>query len=86
MPGNTSELQSQLVKTYQQQVHATRVRQLQGLLFRRFGLASSCETLRRHYASYVRPRLEYAAPLWDPYTQMDIAHIDQFRDLLVGFA
>ena len=42
-----------------------------------FGSASSCETLRRFYVSYVRPHLEYADPLWDPSTHRRTLHTVQ---------
>ena len=52
---------------------------LLGLIFRRFGSACSCETLRKLYISYVRPQLEYAASLWDPHIQSDISHIESVQ-------
>ena len=59
----TSELQSQLVKTYQQQVYVTRLGDCRVCCSEDLAQpSSSCETLRSLYVSYVRPHLEYAAP------------------------
>ena len=44
-----------------------------GLIFRRFYAHSSSESLKQLYKSFVRPHLEYAAPVWDPHC---ITHIN----------
>ena len=63
-----------------------KARRLLGLIFRRFGSTSSCETLRKLYISYVRPHLEYAAPLWDLIYSLMFPALNQFRDLLTKSA
>ena len=37
-----------------------------GMIYRKFYQNSSRETLLNLYISLIRPRLEYAAPVWDP--------------------
>ena len=51
------------------------------LMFTRFGSTNSCVTLRKLYISYmyVRPHLEYAAPLRDPHMWSDISHIESVQ-------
>ena len=53
-------------------VTCTKAKQVLGLLYRQFYNHASPETLKQLYLSLVRPHLEYAAPLWSPYTQKDI--------------
>ena len=50
----------------------SKARKILDLLYRHFYNHSSSESLRQLYLSLVRPHLEYAAQLWDPYTQIDI--------------
>ena len=40
-----------------------------GVIYRKFYRHSSSETLLQLYMSFIRPRLEYAAPVWDPNLQ-----------------
>ena len=56
-----------------------KARRLLGLIFRRFVSVGSCETLRKHYISYIRPHLEYVGSLWDPYVQSDISRIESVQ-------
>ena len=53
--------------------HVTRVcknaRQQVGILYRKFYGHCNSSTLKQLYLSYVRPHLEYAAPVWDPHQQ-----------------
>ena len=37
------------------------------MLYRRFYKHSSSATMQQLYLSYIRPQLEYAAPVWDPH-------------------
>ena len=50
-----------------------------GLLYRHFYNHSSSETLQQLYLSLVRPHLEYAAQLWDPYIQNDIDKLESVQ-------
>ena len=43
-----------------------------GLIYRQFYNHSSPSTVKQLYLSLVRPHLEYACQLWDPYTQNDV--------------
>ena len=47
-----------------------------GLLYRHFYINSSPDTIRLLYLILVRPQLEYAAQLWDPYTHRDIYRLE----------
>ena len=40
--------------------------------YRKFYQWSEPRTLRQLYVSLIRPHLEYAAPVWDPYLSKDI--------------
>ena len=42
-------------------------RKLVGLLYRQFYLNADSDTLRQFYLSCIRPHLEYACTVWDPY-------------------
>ena len=53
-----------------------KARQQIGILYRRFYGHSNSATLLQLYLSYVRPHLEYAAPVWDPHQQ---GHIDSLE-------
>ncbi len=46
-----------------------KVRQHTGILYRKFYGHSNSLTLQQIYLSYVRPHLEYAAPVWVPHQQ-----------------
>ena len=56
-----------------------KARRLLGLLYRRFYQQSQPETLLRLYTSLVRPHLEYASPVWSPYTIKDIALLENVQ-------
>ena len=45
--------------------------------YRRFYGHSDVATLHQLYVSLVRPHLEYAAPVWSPYLQKDIAMLEK---------
>ena len=48
-----------------------KTRKLLGLLYRRFYFCSA-PALLTLYTSFIRPHLEYASPVWDPYLRKDI--------------
>ena len=48
-------------------------------MLRQFYNHACPETLKQLYLSLVRPHLEYAAPLWSPYTQKDINSIENVQ-------
>ena len=50
-----------------------------GLLYRQFYKWSSPATLSRHYVSLVRPHLEHAAPVWNPYLAKDINSLESVQ-------
>ena len=50
----------------------SKARKLLGLLYRQFHNHATPSTIKQLYLSLVRPHLEYAAPLWDPYLQNDV--------------
>ena len=54
----------------------SRARRVLGLLYRQFYRNSSSATLKLLYLSLVRPHLEYASQLWDPYTQNDMDKLE----------
>ena len=56
-----------------------KARRLLGLLYRRFYQQSQPETLLRLYISLVRPHLEYASPVWSPYTIKDIMLLENIQ-------
>ena len=47
----------------------SKARKVLGLLYRRFYNNASKDTLLQLYLSLVRPHLEYASPVWNPYMQ-----------------
>ena len=49
-----------------------KAKQILGLIYRQFYNHSSPSTVKQLYLSLVRPHLEYACQLWDPYTQNDV--------------
>ena len=46
----------------------TKAKKLLGLLYRRFYKSAGSDTLLKLYTMQIRPHLEYAAPVWDPFT------------------
>ena len=57
----------------------TKAKQILGMLYRQFYNNSSPETLKQLYLSLVRPHLEYACQLWDPYTHHDINQLESVQ-------
>ena len=49
----------------------SKTRRLVGLLFRQYYHYADTNVLKKLYVSLVRPHLEYAVPIWDPYTAKD---------------
>ena len=54
----------------------SKARKIIRLLFRRFYNDGNPATLKQLYISLVRPHLEYAAQVWDPYLQGDIDRLE----------
>ena len=50
----------------------TKAQQILGLLYRQLYNNGDPATLRQLYISLVRPHLEYASQVWDPYLQGDV--------------
>ena len=57
----------------------SKAKQILGLLYRQFYIDSPADTLKQLYVSLVRPHLEYASQLWDPYTQRDIYKLENVQ-------
>ena len=54
----------------------TKARKILGLLYRQFYNNANPATIRQLYISLVRPHLEYASQLWDPYLQGDTDRLE----------
>ena len=50
----------------------TKARRLIGMLYRQFCQDADISTLKQLYVSNIRPHLEYACQVWDPYLKRDI--------------
>ena len=61
---------SQLIQTI------SKARKIPRLLYRRFYKNTSNEALLQLYISLVRPHLEYASPVWNPYLKKDIKQLE----------
>jgi hypothetical protein len=60
--------------------HIGEARKILGLLYRHIYGNSSSETLAGQlFLNLVRPHLEYAAQLWDPYIQSDIDKLESVQ-------
>ena len=57
----------------------TKARRVVGLIYRQYYRYSTPETLNQLYVSFVRPHLEYAAPVWDPHLQKDIDKLEKVQ-------
>ena len=57
----------------------SKARQLVGLLFRQFYKHGSTDTIRKLYLTIVRPHLEYACEIWDPYLAKDCQMIESVQ-------
>jgi len=56
-----------------------RARQEIGIIYRRFYRHTNCSTLLKLYLAFVRPHLEYAAPVWDPHQLGHIHSIERVQ-------
>lgn len=56
-----------------------KAKKILGLVYRQFYTSSSPETLKQLYLSLIRPHLEYAAQLWDPFMQKDISKLESVQ-------
>ena len=56
-----------------------KAKKILGLLYRRFYNHSSSECLKQLYLSLVRPHLDYAAQVWDPYLQKDVQLLENMQ-------
>ena len=72
-------LTSDLSWTQRIESPCSKAKQILGLLYRRFYHHSSEQTLRQLYVSLVRPHLEYASPVWDPYLQKDVNLLERIQ-------
>ena len=54
-------------------------KKLLGLLYRQFYRYSSNKALLTLYKSLIRPRLEYASPVWNPYLAKDIKLLESVQ-------
>ena len=59
----------------------TKARKLLGLLYRHFYNTAGSNTLLELYATQIRPHLEYAAPVWDPYSAININKLENTQKL-----
>ena len=57
----------------------TKARKILGLLYRQFYNNANPATLKQLYISLVRPHLEYAAQVWDPYLKGDIDKLEEVQ-------
>ena len=57
----------------------SKAKQQLGLLYRQFYKDCNTSTLRALYITQVRPHLEYAIPVWDPYLSKDIEAIESVQ-------
>ena len=56
-----------------------KTRKLIGLLYRRFYKHADSATLLQLYKTFIRPHLEYAAIVWDPYLAKDIESLEKVQ-------
>ena len=57
----------------------TKARRLVGMLYRQFYQDADTTTLKQLYVSNIRPHLEYACQVWDPYLQKDIGMLESVQ-------
>ena len=57
----------------------TKTRKLVGMLYRNFYKYSSSPTLLKLYKALIRPHLEYAGVVWDPYLVKDIFAVENVQ-------
>ena len=61
---------------------SSKARRLVGLLYRKFYKRASPDALLNLYLGIVRPHLEYAVPVWNPYLQKHIRNFEGVQSLL----
>ena len=64
----------------------SKARKVLGILYRRFYPDCSTETLVQLYISLVRPHMEYACPVWAPYTSKDISKLESVQKFALRMA
>jgi len=65
-------------KDHMQQI-CTKARKLVGMLYRQFSTWADTYTLRCLYLTCIRPHLEYACQLWDPYATGSINMVESIQ-------
>ena len=55
------------------------------LIYRRYYQYADSNTLLRLYTSLVRPHVEYAAPVWDPFAIQDIQSLESVQKFALGY-
>ena len=61
----------------------TKARKMLGVLFRHFYRDFDTEMLVRLYVTLVRPRLEYASPVWSPHINKDIKQLESVQRVAI---
>ena len=56
-----------------------KTRRLVGMVYRKFYQHSDSRTLLKLYLSIIRPHIEYASPVWDPYHKTEIEAIESVQ-------
>ena len=56
-----------------------KTRRLIGVLYRSFYKHSTPSTMLKLYNSFIRPHLEYATAVWDPFLKKDIKHLEDVQ-------
>ena len=56
-----------------------KARQQVGILYRKFHSSANTSTLLQLYLAYIRPHLEYLAPVWDPHQQRLIKSLERVQ-------
>ena len=56
-----------------------KARKLVGMIYRRFYQHSDSHTLLKLYLTIIRPHLEYASPVWDPYHKTEVEAIESVQ-------
>ena len=56
-----------------------KTRKLVGMIYRRFYQHSDRHTLLKLYLTIIRPNLEYASPVWDPYHKTEIEAMESVQ-------
>ncbi len=70
---------SNLTWSYHTNIICNKSRKLVGLLYRNFYKFASPFTLGKLHKSLIRPHMEYASPVWDPFLAKDIKAIEDVQ-------